>query len=166
MGRGGLVPDYLINEMVAARLLELDTARGYILEGFPRKLGQADWLSERLDTNPDSLSVVAVRIEIDQNQLLGRITGRMSCPVCQAIYNIHLSPPKTLSICDIESAALVQRADDTEDLLRERMCIYSALTAPVVERYRASGQFAEVDGDQPIRLVTAGIVAAVERLRS
>jgi adenylate kinase len=165
MGRGELVPDSLVNEMVAVRLLEPDTVRGYILDGFPRTLGQANWLDGRLAAQVESLPVVAVSIQVNYNQLLRRITGRRNCPVCQTIYNVFMNPPKKDGFCDIEGAALVQRADDTEEVFKERMRAYAALTAPVVDHYRELGRFAEVDGDRPIGLIAAGIVDAVERLR-
>jgi len=165
MGRGELVPDSLVNEMVAVRLLEPDTVRGYILDGFPRTLGQAHWLDGRLATQVESLPVVAVSIQVNYNQLLRRITGRRNCPVCQTIYNVYMNPPKKDGFCDVEGAALVLRADDTEEVFKERMRAYAALTAPVVDHYRGQGRFAEVDGDRPIAAIAAGIVAAVERLR-
>ena len=165
MGRGELVPDSLVNEMVAVRLLHPDTAKGYILDGFPRTLGQAGWLDGRLAAQTGTLPVVAVSIQVNYNQLLRRITGRRNCPVCQTIYNVYVNPPKKDGFCDIEGAALTQRADDTEEVFKERMRAYGALTAPVVEHYRALGRFAEVDGDRPIGAIAAGIVAAVERLR-
>ena len=92
MGRGELVPDSLVNEMVAVRLQQPDTANGYILDGFPRTLGQASWLDGRLaaQARPRSLPVIAVSIQVDYNQLLRRITGRRNCPVCQTIYNIYV----------------------------------------------------------------------------
>ena len=165
MGRGELVPDSLVNEMVAARLQEPDTANGYILDGFPRTLPQAGWLDGRLATQGGTLPVVAVSIHVSYNQLLRRITGRRNCPVCQSIYNVYGKPPKKDGICDLDGSALVQRADDTETVFAERMRAYEAMTAPVVEHYRALGRFAEVDGDQPIDVIAAGIVAAVEELR-
>jgi adenylate kinase len=165
MGRGELVPDSLVNEMVAVRLLEPDTTRGYILDGFPRTLGQAHWLDGRLAAQVESLPVVAVSIQVNYNQLLRRITGRRNCPVCQTIYNIYMNPPKKDGFCDVEGAALVQRSDDTEEVFKERMRAYAALTAPVVDHYRELGRFAEVDGDRPIAAIASGIVAAVERLR-
>jgi adenylate kinase len=165
MGRGDLVPDTLVNEMVAARLLEPDTARGYILDGFPRTLVQAHWLDGRLAAQTASLPVVAVSIQVNYNELLCRITGRRNCPVCQTIYNTCFNPPKKDGICDVEGATLTQRADDTEEVFKERMRAYEALTAPVVDHYRALGRFAEVDGDRPIAEIAAGIVAAVEGLR-
>jgi adenylate kinase len=173
MGRGELVPDSLVDEMVAVRLQDPDTANGYILDGFPRTLGQAGWLDGRLaalaqaegHTAGQALPVVAVSIQVDYNQLLRRITGRRNCPVCQRIYNIYSHPPQREGFCDVDGTALVQRADDTEPVFKERMRAYESLTAPVVEHYRALGRFAEVDGDRPIETIAAGIVAAVERLR-
>jgi adenylate kinase len=169
MGRGELVPDSLVNEMVAVRLEQPDTAKGYILDGFPRTLPQAGWLDSRLATQAQTqaggLPVVAVSIHVDYNQLLRRITGRRNCPVCQSIYNVHGKPPKRDGVCDADGATLVQRADDTEKVFEERMRAYAASTAPVVEHYRALGRFAEVDGSRPIAEIAAGIVAAVERLR-
>lgn len=166
MDRGELVPDSLVNQMVAARLQEPDTIKGYILDGFPRTLPQAGWLDGRLAAQPLSLPLVAVSIHVDYNQLLRRITGRRNCPVCQTIYNVYSKPPKVDEICDIEGAALVRRADDTEAAFGERMRAYDALTTPVIEHYRELGRFAEVNGDRPIDEVASGIICAVGRLRT
>ncbi len=165
MQRGQLVPDSLVNEMVALRLQQPDTKRGYILDGFPRTLPQATWLDGRLASGSNALQLVAVSLQVDYNQLLRRITGRRNCPVCQTIYNIHSNPPKRDGFCDVEGAALVQRADDTEKVFAERMRAYNAQTAPVVEHYRDLGRFVEVSADGSIAAIAAGIVAAVERLR-
>jgi adenylate kinase len=139
---------------------------GFILDGFPRTLNQAGWLDGRLAGQPQCLPVVAVSIRVDYNELLRRITGRRNCPVCGSIYNIYVKPPKIDGLCDVEGAVLVQRADDTEQAFGERMRVYSAQTAPVVDHYRALGRFVEVNGDRPVDVVSAGIVAAVERLRA
>jgi len=165
MGRGDLVPDSLVNEMVAVRLREPDTLRGYILDGYPRTLNQAGWLDVRLATQTQCLPLIAVSIQVDYNELLRRITGRRNCPVCQTIYNIYVKQPRVEGLCDVEGAALVQRADDTEEVFAERMRAYSALTAPVVEHYRSLGRFADVDGNRSVDVVAAGIITAVERLR-
>jgi adenylate kinase len=164
MHRGELVPDTLVDEMVAVRLQQPDTVNGYILDGFPRTLGQVAWLDSRLAAQP--LQVIAVSIQVDYNRLLRRITGRRNCPVCQTIYNIYTQPPQRGGYCDVEGASLVQRSDDTEKAFTERMRAYGALTAPVIEHYRAMGRFVEVDGDQPVGTIAAGIIAAVERLRA
>ena len=165
MDRGELVPDSLVNQMVAARLQEPDTIKGYILDGFPRTLAQAHWLDGRLAIETKALGLIAISIHVDYNQLLRRITGRRNCPVCQTIYNIYTKPPQRAGFCDVEGAALIQRADDTEKAFAERMRAYAAQTAPVIEHYRELGRFVEVPGDGQIAAIAAGIVASVERLR-
>jgi adenylate kinase len=166
MQHGQLVPDTLVNEMVALRLQEPDTVRGYILDGYPRTLPQADWLDKHLAAEKQGLPVVAVSLYVDYNQLLRRITGRRICPVCQTIYNIYTNPPQRAGFCDVEGATLVQRADDTEKVFAERMRSYEAQTAPVIEHYRGQGRFVEVSADGPIAVIAGRIVTAVERLRS
>jgi adenylate kinase len=168
MLRGELVPDTLVNDMVADRLAQPDAANGYILDGFPRTLNQADWLDQQIgqQSGATGLPVVAVRIQVDYTQLLRRISGRRNCPVCGTIYNIYLNPPKVPGVCDLEGATLVQRSDDTEDCFSGRLRTYENQTAPVIEHYRALGRFAEVNGDQPVADVAAGIVSSVERLRA
>lgn len=166
MEQGRLVPDQLVNQMVAERLKQPDTREGYILDGYPRTLGQANWLDDHIATDPNALPVIAVSIQVSYNQLLRRITGRRICPVCGTIYNIYLQPPRVDEKCDLEGAPLTRRSDDTEEVFRERMRTYESLTAPVVEHYRAVGRFEEVDGEQPVNEVAAGVMAAVARLRS
>ena len=165
MSQGLLVPDELVNEMVAARLAQPDTERGYILDGYPRTLGQAQWLDRRLQALPGGLQVIAASIRVSYNQLLCRITGRRNCPTCQRIYNVYLHPPQVDMVCDVDGTPLVARADDVEAVFDERMRVYEALTAPVVEHYRAGGCFVEVDGEQPVGNVAAAIMTAVVRLR-
>jgi adenylate kinase len=167
MDAGKLVPDDLVNEMVADRLDQPDTTRGYILDGYPRTLAQAEWLDQRLaEANPSGLPLIAVSIQVSYTQLLRRITGRRNCPTCQRIYNVYLQPPQVDTVCDVEGTPLIQRADDVEAVFHERMRTYAALTAPVVDHYRASSRFVEVDGEQSAGEVMAGIMAAVARLRS
>jgi adenylate kinase len=166
MAEGHLVPDQLVNEMVAERLRQPDTKSGYILDGYPRTLGQANWLDQHVGADPQALPVIAVSIQVGYNELLRRITGRRTCPVCGTIYNIYLHPPKVEGKCDLEGASLERRSDDTEEVFRERMRTYESQTAPVVEHYRALGRFEEVNGDQPVEVVAAGVMAAVARLRS
>ena len=166
MDRGELVSDDLVDQMVAERLKEPDTATGYILDGFPRTLNQADWLDQYLAAIPSSLPVIAVSIEVSYNQLLRRITGRRICSLCKTSYNIYLQPPKVDELCDLDGTPLTRRSDDTEEVFEERMRAYNSLTAPVVEHYRALGRFAEVNGEQPVNAVTAEVMRAVLRLRS
>ena len=164
MTKGLLVPDDLVNQMVATRLAEPDTKRGYILDGFPRTLNQAEWLDGQLAGS--ILPVVAVSIVVPERVLLERITGRLICPVCGTIYNKYSEPPKQAGICDCEGAELVQRADDTEPVFRERMKSFEAKTAAVIEYYRQHGsRFAEVDGNLSVDEVTRSILATLSDLR-
>ena len=165
MATGKLVSDALVNDMVAARLEEQDTVRGYILDGFPRTLVQADWLDAQLASSGNGLPVVAVSLRVNEQKLLLRITGRRSCPTCKRIYNVHLKPPVADTVCDFDQTVLEQRADDMEAVFAERMRAYAEQTAPVLEHYRALGRFAEVDGDAPVETVTESILRAVEQLR-
>jgi adenylate kinase len=165
MDEGKLVPDDLVNEMVAERLKQPDTANGYILDGYPRTLGQAKWLDEHVGADAGVLPVIAVSIQVGYNELLRRITGRRNCPVCGTIYNIYLQPPKVDEKCDLDGTPLVRRSDDTEEVFRERMRTYDSQTAPVVEHYRAQGRFEAVDGSKPVNAVAAEVEAAVARLR-
>jgi adenylate kinase len=176
VAQGIFVPDELVNRMVALRLSQPDAARGYILDGYPRTLGQAEWLDGQLagdgfpGTNGEvtpagRLPVVAVSIEVRYDELLRRITGRRTGPVSKRIYNIYTNPPVVEGICDVDGQPLVQRPDDTEDVFAERMRQFADLTAPVIEHYRAQGRFEVVDGEQPVEVVTETIVAALKRLR-
>jgi len=164
MATGQLVPDDLVNQMVATRLTEPDTERGYILDGFPRTLNQAEWLDGQLANS--TLPVIAVSIVVPERILLERITGRLTCPVCGTIYNRYSEPPITAGLCDREGAKLVQRADDTEPVFYERMKAFEAKTAAVIEYYRAQdSRFAEVDGNLPVDEVMQSIRATLFRLR-
>jgi adenylate kinase len=102
---------------------------------------------------------------MDRKQLLRRIAGRRTCPVCQSTYNIYANPPKRDGVCDREGAALIQRADDTENVFLDRVRAYETQTASVVEHYRAFGRVVDVDGNQTIEEIGAEIVANVNRLR-
>jgi adenylate kinase len=169
MDHGKLVPDGLVNEMVAIRMRRPDTIKGFILDGFPRTLPQAHWLDDHLielnRTHGDRPPLIAVSIQLEYNKLLRRITGRRNCPVCHRIYNIYELPPQREGFCDVEGAMLFQRIDDTEKAFEERMRAYEKMTEPVVEHYRKLGRFAQVDGGQQVAQITAEIVAAIEQLR-
>ncbi len=162
MKRGELVPDLLVCEIVAARLQEPDTFGGYILDGFPRTLGQAVWLDKRLAELGHGDSIIAVGMRMKRKLLLRRITGRRTCPLCQSTYNVYQNPPKRGEFCDLDGATLIQRADDAEQVFEERVRTYESLTAPVVEHYRALGRFVGVQGDRPIGEIAAEIAAAVD----
>jgi adenylate kinase len=163
MEQGLLVPDDLVNSLVADRLAEPDTEHGYILDGFPRTLNQAEWLDTKLVAY--MLPVVAVNIVVAERVLLERITGRRISPAGR-IYNIFTNPPKVEGICDVDGSTLEQRTDDTEEVFRERMKAFEQKTSAVIEYYRSHGnRFAEVDGDRPVHEVTKSIRTKLLQLR-
>lgn len=171
MARGELVPDDMIEEMVAQRLGQRDTRNGYILDGFPRTLNQAEWLDGFLagqaagKKQEHGCPLVAVSIHLDYNRLLRRVTGRRNCPVCQRIYNVYGLPPKAEGRCDVDGAELFTRADDTLEAFEIRMKNYAESTEPVIEHYRKKGCFTEIDGGQPVETITKAIVEAVQGMR-
>ena len=164
MQRGELVPDNLMNKMVARRLEEPDCGRGYILDGFPRTLAQADWLDDHRGESRAALPVVAISIDVDRIELLQRVTGRRIC-ASGHIYNIHSQPPRIAGVCDEDGLPLLQRSDDSEAVFEQRMKSFKEQTAPVIEHYRALGRFAEVDGALMVGQVSDEITFALRRLR-
>ena len=165
MSKGQLVRDELVNEMVATRLQDSDCVHGYILDGFPRTLAQADWLDRYLADTEAADPVVVISIKVDRDDLLKRITGRRICPEGH-IYNVYSQPPKQAGICDVDGSALQQRKDDTEEVFNERMKVFQDETAPVIPHYRAQGRFAVVNGLQNVDAVTRDIRAELQKLRA
>ena len=162
--KGILVSDNLVNEMVAARLTQPDCSRGYVLDGFPRTLPQADWLDAYLaETNP-GYPVVVISLVVERDDLLRRITGRRICPQGH-IYNIYSQAPKVDGICDIDGSELQQRKDDTVAVFEERMKVFEEETAPVIPHYKAQGRFAEIDGLQDVESVSREIRSRLQQLR-
>ncbi|HST79412.1 MAG TPA: adenylate kinase [Verrucomicrobiae bacterium] len=165
MKSGNLVPDDLMLAMVADRLKQPDARRGFILDGFPRTVGQAEWLDEYLQSasfDGRRLALVVVYIRVSYNQLLQRLTGRRSCPVDGRIYNIYLQPPKDDELCDSCGSRLVQRKDDKEDVISERLNSYERQTLPLVEYYNRKGSLHELNGERSVDQVTADTLAIIE----
>jgi adenylate kinase len=163
MKDGKFVPDDMVNEMVSERLAEPDTQHGYILDGFPRTLVQAEWLDTKLVAY--MLPVVAVCINVPTDVLLKRITGRRMSN-SGIIYNIYTNPPKVEGRCDTDGSPLEQRSDDSEEVFHERMKAFHNKTGAVIEYYRShGGRFAEVDGNLPVEQVTHNIRKALLELR-
>ncbi|MCI0347813.1 MAG: adenylate kinase [Acidobacteriales bacterium] len=166
MERGELVPDDLVVAMVEERLQRPDCQRGFILDGFPRTVAQAEWIDKFLKTKGRNWPpLVVVNVGVDYNQLLRRLTGRRTCPTCGRIYNIYFQPPRVAGVCDVDGTALVTRKDDTEQVVSERLKAYEKQTLPLVDYYRRQGRLVEVDGDRPVDEVTAAIFQAIEHDR-
>jgi len=173
MERGDLVTDELVCDMVADRLQQPDCARGFILDGFPRTVRQAEWLDghlEKMRTGKDERGrqalapPVVIRLVVEYNQLLQRLTGRRSCPTCGLIYNVYYQPPKVSGVCDCDGTPLVQRRDDTEEVIAERLKAYEQLTLPLVDYYGSRDRLIEVNGDQSVEAVAAQMFGALENV--
>jgi adenylate kinase len=165
MDRGELVPDELVCDMVAARLAQPDCARGFILDGFPRTVKQAEWLDALLSKRAAQAPPVVISLKVDYNDLLRRLTGRRSCPACGRIYNVYFQPPRVPDVCDVDGSKLVARQDDSEAVISERLKAYEKQTLPLADYYRRSGRLREVAGDAPVEQVTAAILKAIEHDR-
>ncbi|UCH35420.1 MAG: adenylate kinase [Armatimonadota bacterium] len=151
MDAGELVPDDLILEMVRRRLGEPDAQRGFILDGFPRTLPQAEALDDMLDGGVD----VVLDLQVPEEELIRRLSGRRVCADCGAIYQVDTMPPQRPGICDRCGADLMQRSDDAPQAVRRRLEVYRAQTAPVLAHYRERGRLRAVDG-------TRGSAAVIE----
>jgi adenylate kinase len=168
MERGELVSDDLVCEMVRLRLREPDCKRGYILDGFPRTAAQAGWLDALLDDKLfDNLHStrawpIVIRLDVDYNQLLLRITGRRSCPTCGRIYNVHFQPALVDEVCDLDGSKLVTRNDDRLEVIQPRLAAYQEQTRPVADYYQRTGRLISIDGDRPMDEVTAQIFRIIE----
>ncbi len=160
MQRGDLVPDDIVDEMVRIRLAQPDTARGFILDGYPRTLGQAEALDRLLAKRKQSLHAV-VSFEIRDEVLLRRLTGRRVCPRCGAIYHLDHKPPRVPGRCDLDGTELVQRRDDAPDTVLHRLKVYRQWTAPLVDHYRDRGLHLAVDAERSVEEVHERIVAFV-----
>jgi len=168
MARGELVSDDLVCDMVASRLRDADCECGFILDGFPRTARQAGWLdgffeSKIFDNSTgDKCLPIVVRIDVDYNQLVQRLTGRRTCLADGHIYNVYFQPPRVPDVCDVDGSKLVIRSDDREEVIRERLKAYDLQTRPVAEYYEQKGRLVAVNGDLPVGEVTGQIFWVIE----
>ncbi|NLT34887.1 MAG: adenylate kinase [Gaiellales bacterium] len=160
MEAGDLVPDSVVIGIVKDRLQQPDTAKGFLLDGFPRTIPQAEALDAALGGIGRSVGKV-VAILVDEEALVARLTGRRICRTCQAPFHVSFNPPKTVDVCDRCGGELYQRADDSEATVRNRLEVYRAQTEPLIEYYDKQGVVARVDGDQSPDKVYAEIKAAI-----
>lgn len=163
MDTGKLVSDDVVNDMVAERVARPDCARGYILDGFPRTVGQAEWLDGFLAARGSKLPLRVIKISVNYDKLIQRLTGRRTCPICGTIYNIYTNPPKADEVCDKEGAKLTFRKDDSEEAIGTRLKAYEKETLPLTEYYRRRGILTEIDGDLPPERVTGELFGVLEK---
>jgi adenylate kinase len=160
---GGLVPDHLLIGMVGERIARDDCRDGFILDGFPRTLLQA----EGLEAMPGGTAAgfVVFDIEVPRDELLRRLSGRRLCPACQATYHLQTNPPKNAGVCDKDGAALVQREDDKEAAVARRLSEYDGRTRPLIDYFRARSRFHTIDGYRPRDVVFGELAELVEAAR-
>ena len=169
MGKGGLVSDELVNDIVASRTTRPDCANGFLLDGFPRTVNQAEWLDKHLagnhifETADGGNQLVVILLSVEYNRLLRRLTGRRTCPTCGRIYNVYTNQrPLAEGVCDTDGTALVTRKDDREDVISERLKNYEAQTLPLVAYYKQRDRLRELDGAADMDAITAGAFKAIE----
>ncbi len=160
MNRGELVPDDLVIEIATTRLLEDDCKNGFLLDGFPRTVYQAEKLDEFLAAHGSKIDKV-LDIAVEKEELITRLTGRRVCKACGASYHVVNIPPKTEGVCDICGGELVQRADDNIETVTNRIDVYEAQTKPLVDYYEKAGNIAHIDGRSGLDNVFADIVKAL-----
>ncbi len=162
MDRGALVPDDVVVGIIRERIMAEDCRRGYILDGFPRTIRQAEALDRMLKGTGARLDAV-VSLTVDDRVLIGRLAGRLTCPACGAMFHETANPPKKAGTCDACGTALVVRKDDQLETVTNRLKVYREQTAPLIEHYAKSGLLKEVDGLGTIEDVLDRIVAALGR---
>jgi adenylate kinase len=164
MARGELVPDSLVLKMVADRIDREDCYHGFVFDGFPRTVTQAKYLGELLKQHGLNQPFV-IHMVIGRSALLKRLTGRRTCRVGGEIYNIYDRPPKVEGICDEDGGELVQRPDDTEEVVAPRLHAYEKQTAPLVSFYRRLNSLDDIDATKSVEEVQQQVADSVERIR-
>ena len=161
MDQGKLVPDELTVELLLDRVADPDCADGYVLDGFPRTIPQADVLEKALAENGEKVDY-AINVEVPDENIVRRMSGRRACLNCGATYHIEHRPPKTEGICDKCGSELVQRDDDKPETVQNRLDVYHAQTQPLIAYYEKAGVLKEVDGTKSMDQVFADIVGLLE----
>ena len=146
MDAGRLVADEIVVGMIRERLQQKDTKFGFILDGFPRSMSQATALDQMLEELGQPLNK-AILLDVQFDNLLKRLTGRRTCKVCGHLYNVYFSPPKKQGVCDMDAGELLQRADDNEATITQRLKVYEDQTAPLIDYYRKQNKYVKVGGE-------------------
>jgi adenylate kinase len=162
MERGDLVPDDIIVGVMRERMSKNDCRNGFILDGFPRTVAQAEALRELLKESGTELSAV-INIDIEDGEVIRRLTGRRQCGLCGSTYHVEFSPPKKDMLCDKCGAPLIQRSDDKEDTVKARLSVYRRQTAPLISYYEKQGLLKNISGTGNIDKVFAGICSLIEK---
>jgi len=159
LDQGKLGPDEVIVQLIKERVAKPDCKNGFLLDGFPRTMGQAKELERMTDID------LVLSIVVDFDALVERAVGRRTCPKCSAVYHIKFNPPMNEGICEKCGSKLIQRDDDKEETVRNRLRVYQEQTAPLIEYYRKKGKLVDIDGSGGIDAVYSQMVKAISNMK-
>lgn len=156
--QGLLVPDELVNAVMARHLKHVDLARGFILDGYPRNVEQANSLDRILPIN------LAIQLKIEDSEVVKRLSGRLQCPKCKTVYHESEAPPIKKGICSLCGEKLIRRDDDKAEIIQQRLKAYHYMTAPLANYYRQRGVLLMINGKQPIQYVFEDLMKKIAKL--
>ena len=163
MDRGELVPDEVTVGIVKERISEDDAKKGFLLDGFPRTIEQAEALSEIMQELDRKIDAV-INIEVPEEELMNRLTGRRICEKCGTTYHLVFNPPKVEGICDLDGGKLYQREDDNPETVANRLNVNVKQSKPILEFYDNKGVLKNIDGSRDINVVTEDVINILEQL--
>ncbi len=163
MERGALVPDDVTVRMLLQRLAQPDTAKGVMFDGFPRTIEQAEALAKALAAQDKRIDRV-LYIKVPNEALITRLSGRLTCRTCGAVYHVTFSPPVKAGVCDKDGGELYTRPDDTVETARKRLDVYFAQTSPLIEYYKRRRRLVEINGDQDVDAVGAELIKVAQAI--
>jgi adenylate kinase len=164
MASGGLVGDDLVNRMLAQRVSAPDSAHGFLLDGYPRTVEQAEYL-DRLLADRSFQTPIVLHLDVPMDALVGRLTSRRQCPQCKRIYNLLQMPPRNPGVCDDDGTPLITRKDDSEEVVSERIRTYDEVTRPVLAYYQ-DRKYHQIRGDRSPGYIFEAITGILEPLVS
>jgi len=159
MNKGNLVPDELVLDMLFDRVSRADCRKGYILDGFPRRISQADAFEQRLQPKEE---VLALNLLVPDEKIVQRLTGRLTCLSCGSVFHEVYKPPQVNGVCDQCGGELYERPDDSEEVVRQRLVVYQEETQPLIDYYKKLGVLVSIDGVKAPELVFAQLVSVVK----
>ena len=161
MDRGDLVPDEVTIDMVRNRLAEPDALQGFLLDGFPRTVPQAETLDDILRETADSKLDVVLELVVDNEEVIRRLSGRRTCRTCNHIWHVDFDPPQVEGVCDLDQGELYQRDDDKPETIENRLDVYDDQTAPLIAYYAGRGLLVGIDATGPVDDVTTRAIDAL-----
>ena len=164
MDKGELVPDSVTNDMVKDRLGQDDLANGFLLDGYPRNVAQAEVLRAVLAEKETPLHA-ALELSVDQDEIIARLSGRRSCTECQRPFHITNEKPAVEGICDSCGGKLIQREDDKAEVIKRRLEVYAEQTEPIISFYRSEGLLITISAMGPVNEITDSAIAALSRVK-